>query len=49
MWVCPVQERLMPLFVSSMEVACLRSFGECGLPSFTLSAKSLLAAWTLTL
>lgn len=45
----PVQERLMSLFVSSVEVVCPGSFGECGFSSFTLSAKSLLAGWTLAL
>lgn len=49
MWVCPVQEGLMALFVFSMETVCLRSFGECDFPSFTLSSKSLLAALTLAL
>lgn len=39
----------MTLFVSSVEVVCLRFLGECGFPSFTLSAKFLLAAWTLAL
>lgn len=43
-WVWPEEEKSLPLFVSFLVLVCLSSFEDCSYPSFTISAKSLLAA-----